>query len=336
MPQTRSQKIPEEISDLNELKAWYEQKLERLGDEPALEMELELLRRASRFYCILKKEGNARFDRNDPNPYKGQLVSALMESGWDIKRGSEKGKTVRPDAIRIFEEALRIIPENPKACYRLGHLLKRRGKIGESVGYFSRALELASKQSNFQEDLKLNLAQIDNARGQSIALLQELSSLFEFNNEFTFDPEQIATLQNLLRDTYDRHVVHLTNVGGSIEIKTIDSCEYDDLIVSLKSDPRAFVIDRYNKVSLIRYKAKEKTYNLDTPRSGKLNYLLKAMGLEDWETSVEQNTITQTVGRVNDDLEKLGVDEWVKIAYLEAKFSSKCDLTVHYFKSLLD
>jgi len=333
--------IPDYVTNDSELRAWYERELEKLGDEPAPGKELDLLRSANRFYCTLKLERNIRITGKESNPYEGPLVSALMESGWEIKRDSEKSKTLRPDAIRIFEEALQILPENPKACYRLGHLLKRRGKIGEAVGYFSRALELASKQSDFQPDLKLNPAQIDNARGQSIALLQKLSGLFEFDHEFTFDPEQIATLQNLLRDTYDRHVVYLTKVGRSIETKTIDSYEYDNITVTLKSDPGAFVIDRYNKVSLMRYLNEEVTYEHDTPRSGKLNYLLGALHLEDWEiASVRDNTITQNIHRLNDDLKGIGVDNWVKITYGheygEGKLAATCDLTVHYFKSLLD
>ena len=340
MPPTRPRIIPDEISDENDLKTWYEQELEKLGDEPAPGRELELLQGANRFYCNLKKQRNIRFDRNDPNPYKGPLVSALMESGWDIKRGSQKSKAMRPDAIRVFREALMLIQENPKACYRLGHLLKIQGKIGEAIGYFSRALEFASKQADFQEDLKLSSAQIANASGQSIALLQKLTGIFDHDFEFTFDPDQIATLQNLLIETNYRHVVYTIKVGRKIETKTIDSNDYDDLIVGLKSDPGAFVIDRYNQVSLIRYETKEKTYEQVNLISSRLNYLLGAFCLEAWETgTVRDNTITQNVHRLNDDLKCIGVDNWAKITYSheygERRLTATCDLSVHYFKSLL-
>ena len=263
-----------------------------------------------------------------------------MESGWDLKRSYQKSKVLRQDAIRVFEEALRIIPENPKACYRLGHLLKIQGKIGEAIGYFSRALEFASKQADFQEDLKLSSAQIANASGQSIALLQKLTGIFDHDFEFTFDPDQIATLQNLLIETNYRHVVYTIKVGRKIETKTIDSNDYDDLIVGLKSDPGAFVIDRYNQVSLIRYETKEKTYEQVNLISSRLNYLLGAFCLEAWETgTVRDNTITQNVHRLNDDLKCIGVDNWAKITYSheygERRLTATCDLSVHYFKSLL-
>lgn len=145
------------------------------------------------------------------------LVSVLMESGWILKRGSQKSKTLSPDAIRIFKRALQLIPKNPKACYRLGHLLKDQGRFGEAIGYFSRALELASDQADFQEDLKLHTAQIANAGGQAVALMQELISGCDFADKPTFDSEQVATLRNLLQQTWYDHVVYLTNVRGRIE-----------------------------------------------------------------------------------------------------------------------
>jgi tetratricopeptide (TPR) repeat protein len=334
MTTNRQFKIPDEISNDDELKAWYEQELEKLGDEPTPRRELALLETANRVYCRLKT------DRNTPNPYKGPLVSALMESGWEIKRGSPKSKTLRQDASSLFTRALRFIPENPKACYRLGHLMKSREKFGEAIGYFSKALELASKQTDFQEDLKLSPAQIENARGQSIALLQKLSAHFEFYYEFTFEPEQIATLQNLLRETIYSHVVYSTKVERSITTKTIDSFEYDDRIREFKKDPKALVVDRYNQIPLLKFLDNQKSYAYDTPGSGKLNYLLKAMGLEDWEpSSVKRNTITQNVRRVNEDLKEIGVEKWVEINYSRAdggNLLARCDLTVHYFKSLLD
>ena len=85
----------------------------------------------------------------------------------------------------------------------------------------------------------------------------------------------------------------------------------------------------------------ELRYVYDTPSSGKLNYLLKAIGFENWDPdSVKQNTINQNVLRVNNDLKEIGVDKWVDIGYSRAdgvsKFSARCDLTVHYFKTLLD
>lgn len=264
-----------------------------------------------------------------------------MSKGWEIKNGIQSDKRLHPNAIRFFRRAIQLIPENPKAYYRLGHLMKIKGEIGEAVGSFSKALELASKQDDFQKDLKLNDAQIVNACGQSIALLQGLTGSFKVDIEFTFDLEQIATLQNLLQQTWYSHVVYSIKVGGSIEPKIINSFEYDDLIKKLRCDPKAFVIDRFNSVHLIRYLNEESTYVYDTPSSGKLNYLLKAIGLEqDWEPpSVRPNSITQNVRRVNDGLKDIGVNKWVEIAYSQAEggsiFSPKCDLTVHYFKSLL-
>lgn len=341
MPPAIQYEIPKEISNDDELKAWYEQELEKLGDEPPLQKEYELLETVSRFYQSPETKKNCLFDQAAFNYYRGPLVSALMAKGWEIKRGDQKYKKMRFDAIQFFRKALILIPENPKAYYRLGHLMKTKGKIGEAVGSFSKALELASKQADFQKDLKLNDAQIVNACGQSIALLQGLMGSFELDIEFTFDPEQITTLQNLVRDTYDRHVVYSIKVGGSIETKTIDSYEYDDIIRNLKWEPKAFIIDRYNQVSQIRYLDEIRAYEHDTQRSGKLNYLLKAIGLEqDWEPpSVRPNSITQNVRRVNDGLKDIGVNKWVEIAYSQTEggsiFSPKCDLTVHYFKSLL-
>lgn len=341
MPPTNHYRIPEEISTDDELKVWLDQELEKLGDESSIVNEIELLDTVFKPSLMQISEKNSQFNLRAFDSYKVRLVSALMANGWELKRGSEKSKRLRPDAIRTFEEALRLIPENPKACYRLGHLLKSRGNYGEAIGYFSRALELASKQDDFQEDLKLSAAQKANAGGQAVALLQGLISAYDFEVKPTFDPEQIATLQNLLEQTWYSHVVYLTKVGGSIETKTIDSYEYDHRIVSLKSDPGAFVIDRYNQVSLIRYETKEKKYEQDTLSSGRLNYLLGALRLEAWEKgTVKDNTITKNVHRLNNDLYGIGIDNWVNITYGheygERKLTATCDLSVHYFKSLLD
>lgn len=341
MPPHNPYEIPDDVTNDAELKAWYDRELEKLGDELAPGTELELLRSANRFYCKLKTESNLQLDKNNPNPYKGLLVSALMEGGWDLKRGSQKSKTLRPDAIETFKKALRLIQENPKACYRLGHLLKSRGEFGEAIGYFSRALELASKQADFREELKLSSAQIANAGGQAVALTQELIGGYDFDVKPTFDPEQVATLQNLLQQTWYSHVVYLTKVGESILPKTLDSNYYDDLIRDLIKDQKALVIDKYDRPASIRYLDKHKSYEYNSPRSGKLNYLLKALDLEDWEIpSDTHDTIAQNIHRVNEDLQKIGVAHQVEIKYSREDggriFCPKCDLSVHYFKSLLD
>jgi hypothetical protein len=85
---------------------------------------------------------------------------------------------------------------------------------------------------------------------------------------------------------------------------------------------------------------REKTYEYDTPGSGKLNYLLKALNLENWDPPDMQNTITQNIRRINADLGKIGADKLLEVAYSREDggrlFCPKCDLTIHYFKSLLD
>ena len=341
MPPNSPYKVPDYVTNDAELRIWYEQEFEKLSDEPAPGKELELLRCVNSYYRKLGPDTNTRLNRNDHNPYKGPLVSALMESGWDLKRNSQKSKTLRPDAIRVFEEALRIIPENPKACYRLGHLLKSRGKIGEAIGYFSRALELASIQADFQGDLILSSAQIANASGLAITLMQRVLNPLDLGNEPTFNPEVISTLQDFVRETHDLLVVYTTKVGRSIVTNTISSWDYDDLIRNLRGDEKALVIDRFNKLSLIRYQDKEKYYEYDTERWGKLYYLLTAMGLEYWDLpSNNHNTRTQNVHRINADLINVEADQRVEIAYSRVGggrlYCSKCDLTIHYFKSLLD
>lgn len=151
MPTNSPFEVPDGVTNDAELSVWYDRELENLGDEPTPGKVLELLRKADRSFRSIKSRSNSRVNRNDPTPYTGRLVSALMESGWILKIDSQKSKTLGPDAIWIFERALRLIPENPKACYRLGHLLKDQGRFGEAIGYFSRALELASDQADFQK-----------------------------------------------------------------------------------------------------------------------------------------------------------------------------------------
>ena len=340
MPTNSPFEVPDGVTNDAELSVWYDRELENLGDEPTPGKVLELLRKADRSFRSIKSRSNSRVNRNDPTPYTGRLVSALMESGWILKRGSQKSKTLRPDAIRIFKRALQLIPKNPKACYRLGHLLKDQGRFGEAIGYFSRALELASDQADFQEDLKLNTAQIENAGGQAVALMQELISGCDFADKPTFDSEQVATLRNLLKQTWYDHVVYLTNVRGRIETNTISCWDYDDHIRDLRINTKALVVDRYNRIALIRYLDREKTYEYDTPGSGKLNYLLKALNLENWDPPDMQNTITQNIRRINADLGKIGADKLLEVAYSREDggrlFCPKCDLTIHYFKSLLD
>ena len=65
------------------------------------------------------------------------------------------------------------------------------------------------------------------------------------------------------------------------------------------------------------------------------------MDLEDWEIpSDTHDTIAQNIHRVNEDLQKIGVAHQVEIKYSREDggriFCPKCDLSVHYFKSLLD
>lgn len=324
-------KVPEDISSEVALNEWINLQLEKFGESIHSNQEIQLYRAITQF-CQNKE--NQRFIKAETvKYYERQFVYTLMEYAWDLKRHP---KYLSSLALRNFKEALRIIPENPLACYRIGHLKLKEDKKGEAIGFFSMALDLSKDDIDIPQQIKLNSLQIKNARGLSIALLSELSNFFYDPFEFLFSPNQIEKLQQFLRSTVESQVVYTYAVKDNkpSEIKSISLDEYDNLIKKTQKDPNALVIDRFNDPPVVRYLHND-SWSLGSTNS-QWNYLLFTLGFKPYfEYSTIPNTCTQTKRRLNQTLRRLGVGGSLKIDYSRnTGFSVVSDVTVHYFRKI--
>jgi len=324
-------KVPEDISSEEELNEWINLRLEKFGENISSNQEVKLFRAITRF--CRNKENQRFFQAETVKYYERKLVYALMEHGWELKRDP---RYVNSKALRNFKEALRITPENPLACYRIGHLKLKEDKKGEAIGFFSMALDLSKDDIDIPQQIKLNSLQIKNARGLSLALLSELSNFFYDPFEFLFSPNQIEKLQQFLRSTVESQVVYTYAVKDNkpSEIKSISLDEYDNLIKKTQKEPNALVIDRFNDPPVVRYLHNDSRNLVSTNSQWK--YLLFTLGFEpNYEFSTIPNTCTQTIGRLNQTLNRLGVGRSLNIDYSRnTGFSVVSDVTVHYFRKI--
>lgn len=322
----RLYKVPEEILSEEDLDEWIEEKLEEQGDDPPSYKVITLYKEIHLF-C---KRNQRLFKQTTIDYYKREYVKSLMFYGWTIK---QKVRDLNPEAIECFEKALEIIPENPLACYRLGHLMHNRGHKGKAIGYFSRALDLSSGKSSINDALKLNNAQLINAKGLAIALLSELTSSFSNSGDTFYSSEQIQTLRNLLTQTWQSHVIYTIHRVGT---KYISDIEYSTLLDSLNAEHDALIIDRFEGIPTIGH-----LDNVIPISQNRLYYLLTALNLETasgLEASTNFNSRSATIRRLRDNLEEIGINRnMLDIVNSQLDgVSTISNITVHYFKSLLD
>jgi len=322
-------KVPEGTSTEEALEEWRRNELDKWdGDIPA-HLEVQLLEVIYRFY---KDPKNDFFKTETIESYKKQYVNALMDNGWIMKQGSLE---LRADASRFFKLALHLIPQNPLAYYRLGHL-SRSKSLGDSIGYFAKAMELSTYGMEVLDFLQLNSSQIANARGMSIALLSELNESFYDPFEFIFEPRQVEFLKQFINSTSESQVVHFIHGGEPSGARTISLDNYDELLNVLREDPNALVIDHFNARPYIRYLGNEIFFeNGDR----KLKYLLQSFRLKPAEELlIRSNTYSQNARRLNNDLRNIGVSEeklHITSTSNPSGISAISSLTVHYFKNLL-
>ncbi len=242
---------------------------------------------------------------------------------------------LRSDAHRFFKKALQVIPQNPLANYRLGYLTRHR-QLGDSIGYFAKALELSKEGMKTLEFLQLNSSQITNARGMSLGLLSELNTLFYDPFEFVFEPRQVESLRHYVAATLESQVVYFRYDGGLGEAKTISIVNYEELLDGIRRDPNVLVIDRFNTRPYIRYLD---NYKYAENSDKRIKYLLQAFRLEPAEELlIKSNTYSQNATRLNQDLRVIGVPEdKIKITSTSNpnEIYAKSSLTVYYFKNLL-
>lgn len=322
-------KVPEGTSTEEAFNEWLGIELDRLNEDIPIHVQVQLLDVIYRF-CNDPKNGF--FSKETIESYKNQYVKALMSNGWFMKQGNLE---LRSDAHRFFKKALQVIPQNPLANYRLGYLTRHR-QLGDSIGYFAKALELSKEGMNTPEFLQLNSSQITNARGMSLGLLSELNTLFYDPFEFVFEFTQVEALRHYVNATLESQVVCFRYDGVPTQAKTISVYDYDKLLDGIRGDPNALVIDRFNTRPYIRYLG---NYKYPENSDKKIKFLLQAFRLEPAEDLlIKPNTYSQNATRLNQDLRYIGVPEdKIKITSTSNPngIYAKSSLTVYYFKNLL-
>lgn len=322
-------KVPESISTEEEFYEWLDIELEKWGEETSTYEEVQLLA-ASYEFC--KDPKNRFFKKETIERFKNKYVTALMNNGWFMKQGNLE---LRNNAHMYFKHALQVIPQNPLANYRLGYLTRHR-QLGDSIGYFAKALELSKEGMETPEFLQLNSSQITNARGMSLGLLSELNALFYDPFEFVFELPQVEALRHYINATLESQVVYFRYDGVPSQAETISINNYDELLDGIRRDPNVLVIDRFNTRPYIRYLG---NYMYPENSDKKIKYLLQALRLEPAEDLlIKPNTYSQSATRLNQDLRYIGVPEdELKIASTSnpSGIYAKSSLTVYYFKNPL-
>lgn len=322
----RPYKVPEAISSEEDLNEWLEEKLDDLENDPNPFMLIQLHKEIHLFW----KRKHGIFKAETIAYYNRLYVFALIDNGWLVKQNV---RGLNPEAIGYFEKALEIIPENPVACYRLGHLMHNQGEKGKAIGYFSRAIELSIGDSRIHDKLKLNSAQTDNAKGLSLALLSELTGSFSNSRENFYSSEQVESLRNLLNQTWRSHVIHTIHKAGT---ECISNNEYSLLLESLHAEHDALIIDRFEGTPTIGHSDVVIPISRD-----RLYYLLTALKLEP-ATGLEGSTTftsrSTTIRRLRDNLEEIGIHRQM-LDIVNSRLNGVSiisNITIHYFKSLLD
>ena len=324
--------IPEGKTAEEALQIWINGQLETDDEDKSSEKELSISLSAYNF-CRRYSSGDGSISLDQLNYWKRSYVRALMERGLTFKRDSEG---LSPVAHKDFLKALQIIPENPIACYRLGHLMLKKKNVGETIAYFARALDLSLKQDSYSEILRMSDLQVQYARELLIDSFQQLTSCFQKDDDGYTGSEMHPALGKPPQDVTEEVLFYTKIVGGKKEEKRIGISEYYEKLDELEIDSEALVIDRLFLNPYVRYMTKDQP--LDEHHK-KLHFLLYCLGLEESEEEsrlVSYDAIRTTISRLNQNLRSLGVaEDKFRVRYtLTEKFHTLGQIDVHYFRSI--
>lgn len=324
--------IPEGKSEEEALQIWIDSQLETDDEDMSSEKELTISHSAYKF-CQRYSRRDSSISPYLLNYWKRSYVRALMQRGLTFKRDNEG---LSPAAHKDFLLALRLIPENPLACYRLGHLMFKKKNVGETIAYFARALDLSLKQQDFPEIVRMSNLQVQYARELLTGSFQQLNSFFQKDDSCYSESEMHPALEKPSPDVTEEVLFYTKIAGGKIEEERIGMSEYYEKLEVLEIDSEALVIDRLLLNPYVRYMTRDQ--QLDENHK-KLHYLLYCLGLEDNEEEsrlVSNDSIRATISRLNQNLRSLGVaEDKFRVRYtLTEKFHTLGQIDVHYFRSI--
>lgn len=324
--------IPDGKTAEEALQIWIDNQLGSDDQDISTEKEFSISQCAYNF-CVRYSRRDASISSELLNYWKRAYVRALMERGLTFKRDSAD---LSPVAHQDFLRALKVIPENPLACYRLGHLMYKKENLGETIAYFARALDLSLKQQNYPEIVRMSNLQTQYAQE---LLSNSIKQLYEFlpkDDDSKVGPLEQIPIVTFSEDDERTSLFYTKIVGRKKEEERIGMSEYYEKLDELEGDSEALVIDRLLLNPYVRYMTKDQP--LDENHK-KLHYLLYCLGLEETEEElrlVSYDSIRATISRLNQNLRSLGVSEdKFRVRYtLAEKFHTSGQIDIHYFRSI--
>lgn len=321
--------VPDDLSSKEDLEEWIENILEEYGDTFTQWQECKLCGAIYRF--LTNKHKRISIDTETIDYYKRQYVFSLMDNGLDAKRG---GGALLSSAERYLEKAISIIKENPLASFRLG-ILNNSEDRAKAIGFFARALVLSRSNFGVLEKLKLNTSQVDYAIEQVSTLFREI--IGESESRFR---TRILT-NEVLRQQISERIVYSFKDCSEPESpeKTISTEEYDDLLMKLKNDPDALVIDRFNpERPYISYMRSGPRYLSED--DSMLKHLLSSLNLVIYPDPLGSIAVyQQNSSRVNRVLREIDVlSEKFRTSTSEngpKQIFAISNLKVHYFRTII-
>ncbi len=321
--------VSEELSSKEDLDEWIEKILEEYGDNFKQRQACKLYEAIYRF--LTNKHKRISNDTETIDYYKRQYVFSLMDNGLDAKRG---GGAMLSSAERYLERAISIIKENPLASFRLG-ILNNSEDRAKAIGFFARALVLSRSNFGVLEKLKLNTSQVDYA-------IEQVSTLFrEINGESESRFKTRILTNEVLRQEIEERVIYSSKNCSELAtpVKQISTEEYDDLLMKLKNDSDALVIDRFNpERPYISYMKSGAKYLSED--DSKLKYLLSSLDLVEYPDPLGKiAAYRQNASRLNRDLMEIGVlPGTFKISTSGSgrkRIFAISNLEVHYFRTIV-
>lgn len=324
--------IPEGKTAEEALQIWVDDQLGADDQDVSTEKEFSISQCAYNF-CVRYSGKDAFISSESLNYWKRSYVRALMERGLTLKRDSAG---MSPFSRRDFLNALKLIPENPLACYRLGHLMLKKQNLGETIAYFARALDLSRNQQDYFEMLKISELQTQVAKELLLDSLNLLNKYFSKDEKTFEDSETDSAMAVLSKQKVEATLFYTKKSGGRTEDKRITMDEYYALLNVQEENPSALIIDRLSLNPYIRYLAKDQPLS---ENHRKLHYLLYCLGLEiSWDDAslASYDSIRRTVSRLNQNLRDIGIPEdTFKVRYtLAEKFHTVGSIDIHYFRSI--
>ena len=320
--------VPDYLSSKEDLEGWIEKTIEEQGDNFNQWREFELCESIFRF---LTPNRLKLFPTEMIDYYKRQYVYFLMDNGLDAKRG---GGAMLQSAQGYFEIALRIIKENPLASFRLGIINDSKDRA-KAIGFFARALVLSRGSDGILEKLKLNTSQVDYAIEQVSTLLREI------NSERDSQLESLIHSNEEIKHQINEQVVYSSkNCSEPVTLeKTISTDDYDNILLQLKSDPDALVIDRFNqRRPYISYMESGPKYLSED--DSQLKHLLSSLDLVIYPDPLGSIDVYRTnASRLNHVLREIGVlPEKLRTSTSEngpKQIFAISNLKVHYFRTII-